>query len=112
MLGSIFGLFLAGTANAQYIQSCADPSGNIITCKMGNTPGASMNLPPKPNAALPDFTVTGTALGALQNPNINGKYDTRYPGNIFAFCSGGRPSRGNPKRAIYNSICPAGKVSQ
>lgn len=44
--------------------------------------------------------------------NVKGSYNSSVPGgNPFVFCSGGRPSRKNPLRKIYDMICPDGKVS-
>jgi hypothetical protein len=49
----------------------------------------------------------------LQAPNIKGSYNSAVPnGNIFGFCSGPRPGRHDPLRAVYDSICPAGKTPQ
>jgi hypothetical protein len=60
----------------------------------------------------PSQYTTGTPLN-LQAPNIKGSYNNAVPnGNIFGFCSGPRPGRHDPLRAVYDSICPAGKVSQ
>lgn len=39
-------------------------------------------------------------------PIPQGKYSNKVPGgNVFLFCGGGRPSRTNPLRPVYDDIC-------
>lgn len=109
-------LLVCSSSYAQYIGKCSDPKGNFIYCQMSPTPVPQPSLPvPDPSKGL---DVSGIAAGAapdltqiLKTPNVQGSYDDRYPGNIFAFCSGGRPGRHDPRRPIWDSICPKGKVS-
>lgn len=54
----------------------------------------------------------GSVAGLLIPKNVQGSYNSRVPGgNPFVFCSGGRPSRRNPLRVVYDQICPAGNKS-
>ena len=71
------------------------------------TPMAPINtqveLPPEIDPAK-----TMEELNKVQPPK--GSYNSKVPGgNVFVFCSGNRPSRANPLRPIYDSICPASK---
>lgn len=113
--GSI-ALLLGTQAHAQFFGKCTDPQGNFIYCQMSPTPGPQPALPvPDPSKALDPSNLSGATppdlTKMLQVPNVKGSYDDRYPGNIFAFCSGGRPGRHDPKRPIWDSICPKGKPS-
>lgn len=109
-IGLLIGSSSAMAANvAPYIQKCTDPKGSIITCTMSNTPGSSFNSS-NPGSNLPNMEMPGGGALNFVAPDVNGSYDSRYPGDIFAFCNGGRPSRKSPKRPIYDSICPKGKM--
>lgn len=109
----IFGALVGSNVSAQviapYIQKCTDPSGNIITCTMGGTPGRSTNVPNVSQPNMPSLNVPTPNLNFVA-PDVNGSYDSRYPGDVFAFCSGSRPGRKSSKRPIYDFICPKGKL--
>lgn len=109
-------LIISSSSYAQYLGKCSDPQGNFIYCQMSPTPVPQPNLPvPDPSKALDPSSLTNATppdlTKILKTPNVQGSYDSRYPGDIFAFCSGGRPGRHDPKRPIWDSICPKGKVS-
>lgn len=107
-------LLISPAAFAQlYIQKCTDPNGGIVTCSMGTTPGSMSNATPNQSSSVPGLSIAGAGAAlSFVAPQVNGNYDSRYPGNIFAFCSGGRPGRHDPLRAVYDTICPKGKVQQ
>lgn len=63
-------------------------------------------------AGLDALLAEDKTSGLFKTPNIKGVFNSRVPGgNPFVFCSGGRPSRKNPLRPVYDAVCPAGKVT-
>lgn len=47
-----------------------------------------------------------------KNQPPKGQFNNVPGGNVFIFCSGGRPGKHNPYRVIYDRICPAGDSSK
>lgn len=59
-------------------------------------------------------TNSGVNDAVLQNAmnkaqNQKGDFNSMVP-NPFVFCSGKKPKKGNPLRAVWNQICPSGNA--
>lgn len=86
----------------------------IQPIKVTNTTQIMTETPPQYSNIQVDNTQSGNiqSLNApLQIPQ--GKYSDKVPGgNVFLFCGAGRPSKANPLRVVYDSICAGNTGTQ
>jgi hypothetical protein len=81
----------------------------LITMLLGTTNVWAQNLSPTLD---PNEAASREIERLNKTPLPQGQYNSSVPGgNVFIFCKGGRPSKLNPMRPIYDSTCPAGNGS-
>lgn len=120
-------VFAADLGRTAFVIDSCDGAVGFNNCKMKTEGSGGATYPSSSGKSQVEIASAGIAAGgagiaallaedktsALLKPkNVQGSYNSRVPGgNPFTFCSGGRPSRKNPLRPIYDAICPAGNVS-
>jgi hypothetical protein len=122
-------IFLSGlalcTISTALAQSYSSSSANLGECVINNNVrycqvvpvGVVVNNNPSPITTIntqvelpPEIDAQQTMAELNRQKPPKGQYNSQVPGgNVFIFCSGGRPSRANPLRPIYDSICPSNK---
>lgn len=89
-----------------YVESCSQLTTGLMGCQMGTSKPADSTYT-QPALNMPTMNM-GTAATLPNVTQPSGSYNSKVS-NIFAFCSGGRPGRHDPMRAIYDQVCPSGQ---